>query len=160
MLRKESSLGYVYRLAHESERMLYATLHGDVKTMNELLEYVHDTEVPLLSYNHETELSAIINLIYLAARDQYRVEREEKAGVGYVDFIFYPYDKTADCLILELKVDHTPEEAIQQIIDKKYAMRFSGKLGEEKMYTGRILAVGIGYDKKTKKHDCKVQEIW
>jgi len=160
MLRKESSLGYVYRLAHESERMLYATLHGDVKTMNKLLEYVHDTEVPLLSYNHETELSAIINLIYLAARDQYRVEREEKAGVGYVDFIFYPYDKTADCLILELKVDHTPEEAIQQIIDKKYAMRFSGKLGEEKIYTGRILAVGIGYDKKTKKHDCKVQEIW
>ena len=159
MLRKESSLGYVYRLAHESERMLYATLHGDIKTMNEILEYVHDTEVPLLSYNHETELSAIVNLIYLAARDQYRVEREEKAGVGYVDFIFYPYDKTADCLILEVKVDYTPEEAIQQIIDKKYAMRFSGKLGEEKMYTGRILAVGIGYDKKTKKHDCKVQEL-
>ena len=159
MLRKESSLGYVYRLAHESERMLYATLHGDIKTMNEILEYVHDIEVPLLSYNHETELSAIVNLIYLAARDQYRVEREEKAGVGYVDFIFYPYDKTADCLILELKVDYTPEEAIQQIIDKKYAMRFSGKLGEEKMYTGRILAVGIGYDKKTKKHDCKVQEL-
>ncbi len=117
--------------------------------MNEILEYVHDTEVPLLSYNHETELSAIVNLIYLAARDQYRVEREEKAGVGYVDFIFYPYDKTADCLILELKVDYTPEEAIQKIIDKKYAMRFLGKLGEEKMYTGRILAVGIGYDKKT-----------
>lgn len=159
MLRKESSLGYVYRLAHESERMLYATLHGDIKTMNEILEYVHDTEGLLLSYNHETELSAIVNLIYLAARDQYRVEREEKAGVGYVDFIFYPYDKTADCLILELKVDYTPEEAIQQIIDKKYAMRFSGKLGEEKMYTGRILAVGIGYDKKTKKHDCKVQEL-
>ena len=38
-------------------------------------------------------------------------------------------------------------------------MRFLGKLGEEKMYTGRILAVGIGYDKKTKKHDCKVQEL-
>ena len=23
----------------------------------------------------------------------YRVEREDKAGVGYVDFIFYPYEK-------------------------------------------------------------------
>lgn len=159
MLRKESSLGYVYRLAHESERMLYATLHGDTKTMNEILEYVHNTEVPLLSYNHETELSAIVNLIYLAARDQYRIEREEKAGVGYVDFIFYPDDKTADCLILELKVDHTPEEAIQQIIEKRYAMRFAGKWGEKNGYTGRILAIGIGYDKKTKKHDCKVQVL-
>ena len=63
MLRKEPSLGYVYRLAHESERMLYATLHGDTKTMNEILEYVHNTEIPLLSYNYETELSAIVNLI-------------------------------------------------------------------------------------------------
>ena len=159
MLQKESSLGYVYRLAHESERMLYATLHGDSNTMNEILAYAHDTEVPLLSYNHETELSAIVNLVYLAARDRYRVEREEKAGLGYVDFIFYPYDKTADCLILELKVDATPEKAIQQIIEKKYAMRFSGKLGEKRNYTGRILAVGIGYDKKTKRHACKVQEL-
>ena len=160
MLRKESSLGYVYRLAHESERMLYATLHQDTKTMNEILEYVHNTEVPLLSYNHETELSAIVNLIYLAARDLYRVEREEKAGVGYVDFIFYPYDQTADCLILELKVDHTPEEAIQQIIDKNYALKFQGKIGEKPLYTGKILAVGIGYDKKTKVPACKVQELF
>ena len=30
---------------------------------------------------------------------------------------------------------------------------------ELKIYTERILAVGIGYNKKTKKHDCKVQEI-
>ena len=127
--------------------------------MNEILEYVHNTEVPLLSYNHETELSAIVNLIYLAARDYYRVEREEKAGIGYVDFIFYPYDKTADCMILELKVDHTPEETVEQIIEKKYAMRFEGKLGEISQYTGRILAVGIGYSKDTKKHDCKVQII-
>ena len=39
--------------------------------------------MPLLSYNHETELSAIVKLVYLAARDLYRVEREEKAGIGY-----------------------------------------------------------------------------
>ena len=45
-----------------------------------ILELVHDTEVPLLSYNHETELSAIVNLVYLAARDSYRVEREDKGG--------------------------------------------------------------------------------
>lgn len=49
-------------------------------------------------------------------KDQYRVEREDKAGIGYVDFIFYPeMDRNADCIILELKVDHTPEEAIEQI---------------------------------------------
>ena len=70
MLQKENSLGYVYRLAKESDRMLKATLDGDTSTMIDILEYAHDTEVPLLSYNHETELTAIVNLVYLSARDR------------------------------------------------------------------------------------------
>ena len=159
LLVKNESLGYVYRLAKESEKMLKATLAGDTLTMERILEFAHNTEVPLLSYNHETELSVIVNLVYLAARDSYRVEREDKAGTGYVDFIFYPYDTTADCIILELKVDHTPDEAIAQIIDKKYALKFMPKLAGQKIYTGRILAVGIGYWKESKKHSCKVEEI-
>lgn len=159
LLVKNESLGYVYRLAKESEKMLKATLAGDTLTMERILEFAHNTEVPLLSYNHETELSAIVNLVYLAAMDSYRVEREDKAGTGYVDFIFYPYDTTADCIILELKVDHTPDEAIAQIIDKKYALKFMPKLAGQKIYTGRILAVGIGYWKESKKHSCKVEEI-
>ena len=61
-----------------------------------------------------------VNLVYLAARDSYRVEREDKAVVGYIDFIFYPEtDKNADCIILELKVDPTPEDAIRQIKEIK-----------------------------------------
>lgn len=159
LLVKNESLGYVYRLAKESEKMLKATLAWDTLTMERILEFAHNTEVPLLSYNHETELSAIVNLVYLAARDSYRVEREDKAGTGYVDFIFYPYDTTADCIILELKVDHTPDEAIAQIIDKKYALKFVPKLAGQRIYTGRILAVGIGYWKESKKHSCKVEEI-
>ena len=159
LLVKNESLGYVYRLAKESEKMLKATLAGDTLTMERILEFAHNTEVPLLSYNHETELSAIVNLVYLAARDSYRVEREDKAGTGYVDFIFYPYDTTEDCIILELKVDHTPDEAIAQIIDKKYALKFMPKLAGQKIYTGRILAVGIGYWKESKKYSCKVEEI-
>lgn len=159
LLVKNESLGYVYRLAKESEKMLKATLAGDTLTMERILEFAHNTEVPLLSYNHETELSAIVNLVYLAARDSYRVESEDKAGTGYVDFIFYPYDTTADCIILELKVDHTPDEAIAQIIDKKYALKFMPKLAGQKIYTGRILAVGIGYWKDSKEHSCKVEEL-
>lgn len=159
LLVKNESLGYVYRLAKESEKMLKATLAGDTLTMERILEFAHNTEVPLLSYNHETELSAIVNLVYLAARDSYRVEREDKAGTGYVDFIFYPYDTTADCMILELKVDHTPDEAIAQIKEKKYALKFVPKLAGQRIYTGRILAVGIGYWRDSKEHSCKVEEL-
>lgn len=160
MLQREPSLGYVYRLARASDRMLEATLSGDVDTMAEILELAHDTEVPLLRYNNETELSAVVNLVYLSARDRYRVEREDKAGTGYVDFIFYPEtDKSLDCIILELKVDSSPEEAIRQIKTRKYDLRFRERIGEEQKYTGRILAVGISYDRKTKKHICKVEVL-
>ena len=78
LLLTNESLGYVYRLAKESERMLKATLAGDTQTMAEILEYAHNTQSPILSYNNEIELSAIVNLVYLAARDKYRVEREDK----------------------------------------------------------------------------------
>lgn len=160
MLQREPSLGYVYRLARASDRMLEATLSGDVDTMAEILELAHDTEVPLLRYNNETELSAVVNLVYLSARDRYRVEREDKSGTGYVDFIFYPEtDKSLDSIILELKVDSSPEEAIRQIKTRKYDLRFRERIGEEQKYTGRILAVGISYNKKTKKHICRVEVL-
>lgn len=160
MLTREPSMGYVYRLAKASDRMLQATLAGDTETMEEILELAHDTEVPLLSYHHETELTAIVNLVYLSARDTYRVEREDRAGKGYVDFIFYPEtDRNADGIILELKVDHTPEEAIRQIREKNYALRFRQRLGERQRFSGRILAVGIGYNRKDKKHHCRVEVL-
>lgn len=160
MLRKEPSLGYIHRLAKASDRMLRATLAGDTETMSEILKLAHDTEVPLLSYNNETELTAVVNLVYLAARDTYRIEREDKAGKGYADFLFYPEtDKGADCIILELKVDHTPAEAIQQIKDRRYALKFLGKIGEEPGYTGRILAVGISYDRSSKRHSCQIEVL-
>lgn len=159
MISKEESLGCVYRLAKASEKMLAATLAGDVDTMAEILEYAHNTETPVLSYNSETELAAIVNLVYLAARDSYRVEREDKAGKGYVDFIFYPNRRGDDGIILELKVDHAPEDAIRQIKERNYALRFKGRLAEAEQYTGRILAVGIGYSRADKAHRCRVEVI-
>lgn len=159
MMKKEKSLGYIYNLANASKKMLHATLTGNTQEMAMILKYAHDTESPIFSYNSEIELSAIVNLVYLAARDSYHVEREDKAGEGFVDFIFYPVRKNMDAFILELKVGRTPEDAIRQIRDKKYALRFHGKLGETPKYTERILAVGISYDKKTKEHFCKVEEL-
>ncbi len=90
MVEKEASLGYVHRLARESGRMLAATKNGDTETMVQILEYAHNTESPLQYYSNEAELAAVIRLVYLEARDLYRIEREDKAGTGYVDFIFYP----------------------------------------------------------------------
>jgi hypothetical protein len=158
MLMKEPSLGYVNQLALRSSEMLKATLNGDEGKVAEIMEYAHNTETPLLNYNSESELTVLVSLVYLSARDTYRVEREDKAGKGYVDFIFYPeVNKGADAIILELKVDSSADEALKQIKDRNYALKFEGKLGEKRLYTGKILGVGIAYDRKEKKHTCKIE---
>lgn len=159
LLLSNENLGYMNRLAKASAQMMKATLSGDIQTMAKILKYAHDTESPIFSYNSEIELSAVVNLVYLSARDKYRIEREDKAGEGYVDFIFYPQRQGAECIILELKVDASPKDAVRQIKERKYALRFQGKLGEKPKYTGRILAVGISYDRKTKEHLCMVEVL-
>lgn len=86
-------------------------------------------------FDEMLQKEASLGYVYLSARDRYRVEREDKAGLGFVDFIFYPEEPAEPGIILEMKVDHTAEEAIQQIIEKKYALRFGGRLGETARYS-------------------------
>ena len=161
IIQREPSMGNVYKLAKESGRMLAATKAGDTKTMAELMEYAHNTYSPMQMYNNEAELASIIRWVYLKALDFYRIEREDKAGVGYVDFIFYPFVKNDDAIIIELKVNHTAAEAIRQIKERQYALRLEGKFGEKPEYTGRILAVGIAYykDDPEKRHECLVEVL-
>lgn len=42
---------------------------------------------------------------------------------------------------------------------KNYQLRFQEKIGEISAYEGSILAVGISYDRKTKKHSCEVEKL-
>ena len=77
----------------------------------------------------------MVNLVYLSARDSYRIEREDKAGKGYVDFIFYPEaDKHNDGIIIELKIDSNAQAAINQIRQRQYVLKFQGKLGGKERY--------------------------
>ena len=56
-------------------------------------------------------------------------------------------------------MDHTVDEAIQQIKDKRYALNFEKMIGGIPQYTGRVLGVGIAYDKKSKEHTCKIEVL-
>jgi len=161
MVKQRPAFGYMYRLALESGRMLAATKAGDTKTMTEILEHVHNTESPLIRYSDEAELSKVITFAYLQAREFYDVRLEDRSGTGYVDYIFFPYKKEDDGIIVELKVDDTADSAIRQIKGRQYAQSFQGKLGEEPKCTGRILAVGIAYNRKDpdKRHTCKVEVL-
>ena len=95
-----------------------------------------------------------MTLAYLSARNQYRIEREEKSGKGFVDFIFYPRKMGLPGIIIELKVDSTPEAAIRQIRERKY----DEKLKREGVR--RILLAGISYRKTEKMHQCRIEEVF
>ena len=156
---EDNSMGYIAKLAQNSNVMLEATLAGNTEKMEEILEYVHHTEVPILQYNDENSLSCIVNLIYLNARDKYRIEREEKAGKGFADFIFYPYNPSDTAIILELKKDDTPEHAIEQIMERKYYTRFLACEDGNAVPKQNVLVVGMAYDKKSGAHRCVVKEL-
>lgn len=83
---EDESFGYVAELVKNSEDILYATLDKDENTVIEKLHNIHNSEIPILKYNDENSLACVVTLAYLAARDDYRIEREEKSGKGYADF--------------------------------------------------------------------------
>ena len=156
---EDNSMGYIAKLAQNSNVMLEATLTGDTNKMEEILEYVHNTEIHILQYNDENSLSCIVNLIYLNARDKYRIEREDKAGKGFADFIFYPINSSDPAIILELKKDDTPEHAVEQIMDRKYYTRFVTCKNGETDCEKDVLVVGMAYDKASGEHRCVVKRL-
>ena len=172
---EDDEFGYVAELVSSSNEVLEATLNKKGELVASYLHNIHNSELPILKYNDENSLSCVVTLAYLAARNKYRVEREEKsvrssskavspldetsrtakshAGKGYVDFIFYPKRKTHPGIIIELKADATPETAIAQIKEKEYSEKL------RKVNVKKILAVGINYDTREKEHQCIIEEI-
>lgn len=88
-----------------------------------------------------------------AARNFYTVHREMAGGKGFADLVFIPRRKFQEkpALVVELKWNQSAEGAIAQIGKKEYCASL-----EE--YKGNILLVGVNYDKKTKEHNCVIEE--
>ena len=143
------SMGEVKAVVDRSKMVLDATLAMEEEKVAELLEMVHDREIPFLKYNDENALSCVVTLCYLYARKDYRIEREEKSGKGFCDYLFYPKKGGKPAIILELKVGDTPEHAIAQIKEKNYLQKIET--------ASSVLLVGIAYDKGRKRHQCKIE---
>ena len=149
---KSHQMGEVSEIVMKSNEMLEATLKKDTETMEKLIQEAHDINIPIIKYNDENSLACIITLVYLSARSKYKIVREMPAGIGFADFIFYPNNKNKTAFIIELKKDSTPDEALKQIKEKRYALAL-------KDYVGEKLAIGITYDIKQKRHRVKIEEI-
>lgn len=80
---EDEDFGYVAELVRNSNEVLNATLDGKGDIVASYLHNIHNSELPILKYNDENSLSCAVTLAYLSARNKYKVEREEKSGIGY-----------------------------------------------------------------------------
>ncbi|MCD8122248.1 MAG: ATP-binding protein [Clostridiales bacterium] len=148
----------VEKALSESEELLAATIRGDCVAVENALEDIHESNFSILKYNDENSLSCAIVLAYYTARNDYEMIRELPAGKGFADIAFIPHRNSGKpAMIIELKYDKDADTAIRQIKDNRY----SGRL---KDYAGRVLLVGINYDKdakgkRAKKHTCMIEEV-
>ena len=106
--------------------------------------------------SNENSLSSVLAIAYLCAMQYYfKPIRELPTGRGFADFVFIPkqeYVMDYPALVVELKWNKDVKTAINQIKDRQYPQSVL-------QYTGNILLVGINYDKKTKVHECIIEEL-
>lgn len=137
-----------------SDALLNATLDHDEEAVAEKLEKIHMEYASAIRYNDENALSSVLSIAYLSAMKYYfKPIREMPTGRGFADYVFLPkmeYGAYYPALLVELKWDKSVEAALHQMKDKKYPESLLH-------YTGKILLVGINYDKKSKDHQCKIE---
>jgi len=136
-----------------SDQLLDATIRGDAEAVAKEMDAVHSASTSVLAYNNELSLSCAVTIAYYSSRKDYTLIRELPTGKGFADVTFVPRKHSGKpAIIVELKWNHSAQGAINQIKNKNYT-------GALKEYTGNLLLVGINYDKKTKTHQCVIEEI-
>ena len=139
----------------ESDALLEATLNLEADQVAKQIEKIHTEYVSMIQYNDENSLSSVLTIGYLSAMKYYfKPIRELPSGRGFADFVFIPkpeYTGDYPALVVELKWNKDARTAIQQIKEKKYP-------DTVRQYTGKVLLVGINYDKKTKEHSCIIEK--
>ena len=140
----------------QSGELLNATLNMDETAVANGIEKIHTEYASSIQYNDENSLSSVLTIAYLSAMQYYfKPIRELPAGKGFADFVFLPKTEYVDdypALLVELKWNKTAQTALKQIKEKNYPDSLF-------KYSGKILLIGISYDKKTKEHQCVIEEI-
>ena len=152
---EESKWNEWIEFENQSNDLLDATLDMDADAVAEKIEKIHTEYASTIQYNNENSLSSVLTIAYLSAMQYYfKPVRELPTGRGFADFVFIPkkeYAADYPALLVELKWNKNAKTALQQIKDKNYPKSLLD-------YTGNILLVGINYDKKSKVHQCEIEE--
>ena len=135
----------------ESSRKLLESLWAmDADAVAAGVDKAHD-EISILQYNDENSLACVLSLAYYSAQDSYAIYRELQGGEGFVDLVFVPRTGNQNpAMIVELKWNQSTGIALEQIKNRNYIRCL-------KDYHGKVLFVGVNYDKKSKKHTCQFE---
>lgn len=148
---KDTNWHHLIDSIQASQAILQAVLDGDAEAVARGGDAAHDENTSILSYNDENSLACVLSLAFYYAKNDYIFYRELPTGKGFADLVLMPRKKSdRPAILLELKKDQTAQAAIDQIHRKEY----HGKLAD---YAGRVILVGINYDSKSKKHECKIE---
>lgn len=148
---QNSGFENVMKSIQKSDKLLQYTLAQNAEKVSEMLSEVHNENTSIIQYNDENSLSCVISLAYYSAQNTYAVYRELQGGEGFADLVFVPRAGNSNpAMIIELKWDKNAGIALNQIKDRQYIKSLKG-------YHGKVLFVGINYDKKSKKHECKFE---
>ena len=135
----------------KSKKLLQATLSCDEEAVARGIELAHDENTSILSYNDENSLACVLSIAYYYARNNYVMHRELATGKGFADIVFIPRKNVdSPALVIELKVDGSADAAIDQIRRKEYPAKVAD-------YSGKMLLVGINYDRESKQHSCRIE---
>ena len=138
-------------LVRKSDRLLQETIAGNQEAVAKAIQEVHDSEYAPTFYNDEQSLRYVVKMAYLSCVDQYAKVEELPSGHGIADIAFLPKRRSAlPAMIIELKWNKSTGGAIRQIRENGYQAIFE-------KYSGKVILVGINYDKKTKKHACRIE---
>ncbi len=140
---------YVSNALKRSDTLLKYTLEQNAEKVAEMLSEVHSENTSLIQYNDENSLACVLTLAYYSAQDSYAIYRELHGGEGLADIVLIPRTGNPNpAMIIELKWNQNAGIALNQIKEKNYIKSL-------KDYHGKVLFLGINYDKKTKQHECQ-----
>ena len=151
-VRKVEHKATTRRLA-ESDQLFLDTIQGNEEAVAAQIEKIHSEETSPIHYNREDSLRSVIKLAYYTYKDHYIQWEELPSGEGYADIAYLPKkDSGWPTLIIELKWNESAQGAIDQIRNKRYPEKLQD-------YGSNLLLVGINYNKKDKKHFCRIERI-
>ena len=142
----------IMAIVNASKKLLDDTINGNQDAVANALDAAHTEVTSNLTYNDEHCFQSAICLAYFYANTRYTLVKELPTGKGYADLALIPFLPNIPAMVIELKHNKSSESALQQIKDKKYDDAL-------KHYRGNLLFVGINYDEKTKKHECKIEKL-